>query len=316
MHRPTLEQEHAQQEYTQQDQTQQERLLSLAHTLTARFLACSLPEGETLEAVFLTGSVAEGTADTYSDLDFYLVHKGIPAAETVTALYLAAGFWGHSLSPLPPKGAALTDLTSTTVFYGMVMVEVHHVTPSYFEARLSEVHEKCDPKNGMQGLLECLPYAVALHNEPYLAWLQAQARFYPVELKAAMVRHYLSGLVPRLLLYGAALRPGDRLCFEHRRLVQVEALLGVLAGVNGRYYSAGNRKRRGAWLAGLDFAPENMAGRVQAILEAPPLAACDLLDTLVQEVFGVVNARLFPLDTERAWKRYMVDTILMTLRES
>ena len=156
-------------------------------------------------------------------------------------------------------------------------------------------------------------YKSNLHNEAYLTCLQAQARFFPVEMKAAMVRYYLTHLTPRLLLYGAALRPGDRLCFEHRRLVQIEALLGVLAGVNDRYCCSGSRKRRGAWIAGLDFAPVKAAERFQAAMEAAPLAACDLLDTLVQEVFGVVRERLWQLDTERAWKRYMVDALLMTL---
>ena len=294
--------------------SQQERLLGLAHFLTGRLLACPLPDAEALEAVFLTGSVAEGCADTYSDLDFYLVHKSIPTAETITALYRAGGFWGESLMPLPQKGTALLEHTNVGCFYGMVRAELHHVAPSCFETQFNGVHgSECDTKSGAHGFLASLPFAFALHNEAYLARLQAQARFYPPELKEAMVRYHLSRLMPRLGLYGAALRPGDRLSFEERRLTQIEAVLGVLAGVNERYYYAGYHKRRGAWVAGLDFAPVDMAERLQAALEAAPLAACGLLDSLVQEVFGVVKERLWQVDTERAWKRYTVDKILMTL---
>src|SRR5262249_51505366 len=74
-------------------------------------------------------------------------------------------------------------------------------------------------------------------------------------------------------------------------------ILGVLAGLNRRYYSAFQFKRMRAFVGALPIAPDALSDRLDALLTAEPELAIAQFETLVGETVALVNRQMPEIDT-------------------
>jgi hypothetical protein len=80
-------------------------------------------------------------------------------------------------------------------------------------------------------------------------------------------------------------------------------LLGVLAGLNGRYYTRFQVKRVHKLANSFAIAPLNLAERVEAILDGPVHAGFGLLHALEGEVIALVVRQLPDVDVAKVKER-------------
>ena len=74
-------------------------------------------------------------------------------------------------------------------------------------------------------------------------------------------------------------------------------ILGVLAGLNRRYYSAFQFKRQAGFIAKLAISPERLAARLDDLFVLDRASAALELERLVGETIALVEAHLPDVDT-------------------
>ena len=250
-------------------------------------------------AVLVEGSVAQGYADRFSDLDLAVFWAEPPTARERRDLVTRA--LGRDRHPWPSFRTA-AGWQTRTVRAG-VAIDVRHTTVTAIEGILAAVLEHADPRLAWQQHLAALRSALPLVNPPLITGWQQQAAAYPHALAVAMVRAHLrfrpaweqEQLAERhdvLVLY-------DSLCRAHKQLLLV--LLGL-----GHLYFPG-----WCWLDRLidqmQVTPPNLAPRLKqlfAIVSIDPLAAVYQLHDLIEETFGLVDTHLGEVDTHAARQRF------------
>jgi hypothetical protein len=122
---------------------------------------------------------------------------------------------------------------------------------------------------------------------------------YPPELGRAMVVAHLS-FFP---LWAVQPRMTDRdaVLWRYQALVEAgENLLGVLAGLNGLYYSTFQFKRLGRFCERMRHAPPDLSRRLDGLFGPDPDATAVELEALVAETLALVEALLPEVDTSAA----------------
>jgi hypothetical protein len=132
--------------------------------------------------------------------------------------------------------------------------------------------------------------------------VQARLARFPPALGLAMVRHWISAPTPWKAVAQILHRDAALWCRE----ILVEACwrqLGMLAGINQRYFTRFQLKRMGRLAAALAIAPPRLAERIDALLQAPLPAAFDQLHALEGEVLALVAQHADGVDTAPAERR-------------
>ena len=97
----------------------------------------------------------------------------------------------------------------------------------------------------------------------------------------------------------------DAAIFYHQALVESSlSLLGVLAGLNRRYYSRFQFKRLRRFVGTMDVTPPDLADRLDAIFALDPVAAGAALERLVMETVALVEANMPTVDAGPARRHF------------
>jgi predicted nucleotidyltransferase len=261
-------------------------LVALAERITAANVAQTKPS-----AILLTGSAAQGLADAYSDLDLIVYYEALPSPAQVVAARDA--LQATDVRPISePEAESFLD---QFVVQG-VTCQVAHLTVAAWERDMASVLEAHEPgtlvEKALAGLLEGVP----LHGAGVITAWQARAADYPAELVRATVEHYLR-FFP-LWYVAEGLRTRDATIFSYQMLVEASLnLLGVLAGLNRRYFSTFQFKRLHHFAGTLSLAPERLAERLDAVFALDPVAAGLAMEGLVGETLALVEAHMPEVDT-------------------
>src|SRR5437588_4513804 len=131
-----------------------------------------------------------------------------------------------------------------------------------------------------------------LHGADLLEGWQRRCAHMPDALARAMVEHYLRQTTP-LWYFGDALERRDVTLWVHQTLA-TDALnvLGVLAGLNRRFYSAFKMKRMRHFIGSLSIAPPNLAKRLEAVVGADERQGIEVLEALVRETLELVELHM------------------------
>jgi hypothetical protein len=78
-------------------------------------------------------------------------------------------------------------------------------------------------------------------------------------------------------------------------------IVGVLAALNGLYFSTSEFKRSGKFLDRLQVAPANLAVRLSTVFELDERASTDKLERLVEETGALVAERFPDIDLSLEW---------------
>jgi hypothetical protein len=263
------------------------QLVALARKIAAAYLSEAGPR-----AILLAGSAAEGVSDTYSDIDLILYYDRLPSERRLASVRDKV----HAVDVQAPVGQA--DETSFIEEYVVrgVTCQLLHVTIAEWERQMGTVLEDHSPTSlahkAIGGLLDGIP----LHGDDLIGRWQARASAYPDGLVRAMVLHHLQFFPLWLVQERLATRDATRWYYAEI-VASSQNILGVLAGLNRRYYSAFQFKRQGSFIGKLTIAPERLAARLDALFVLDRASAAIELERLVGETVALVEAHLPDVDT-------------------
>jgi hypothetical protein len=248
-----------------------------------------------VRAVAVTGSVARGYADRFSDIDLLVFWAAPPTVRERRDIIKQVGGRQRSRSASHAQAGGWSEEFEV----GSFPIDVLHMTVDATEQLLADVLERAEPALAKQQHIAALLCALPLSDPAVLTRWQQQALVYPHALRVAMVQAHLcfrpgweqEVLAERsdlLLLY-------DSICAAQR------CILLVLLGLNCLYY-AGWR-----WMdrleAQMQVAPPNFSPRckqVFAIVGIDPRAAVYQLHDLVEETIRLVETHLGEIDITAA----------------
>jgi hypothetical protein len=252
-----------------------------------------------VRAVSLGGSVAQGCADRYSNIDLAVYWSEAPTQkERRDILTHARGRLGFLVPYNREAGCWLDDYE-----VGELTIRVRHTTVKTTERLLADVLERSDLALAKQQHLAALLSALPLSNPSLLTHWQQQALVYPHELSVAMVRAYLlfrPGWEQEMLA-----ERNDLLLLYESLCTDQKLMLLVLMGLNRLYYPGWQRMDR--LVEQMQVAPPNLSPRctqVFAIVGIDPLAAVYQLHDLIEETFVLVETSLDEVDTSKARARF------------
>lgn len=257
--------------------------------LARRVVEAALELGP-LRGALLTGSVARGDADFYSDLDLLLYVDELPPAVSLGAIREAVG------GTDPVARGPVDGFVGEEFDLDGVRTEVSYVTVAYAEQRLDQLLDGLEAVDSpsqkiLAGVLEGRP----LHGEELIGAWQERLRRYPEPLRRAVVeRHWR--FFP-LWYYQDAIAARDAELWRLDVLVAASFdLLAVLAAVNRLYFARPELKRLRTLVGQMQIAPRDLADRLEELFRLPAGEAAAALGRLVLEVQAIVRSELPDLD--------------------
>jgi predicted nucleotidyltransferase len=244
------------------------------------------------KAVMVTGSVAEGLCDEYSDCDVMLYYNELPSEEEL------------SLARQQNQGAELIEILGDrqngafgeTFRINGVECQFAHATIAQWEKEIASVLEQFDVRSpivkGMAGTLVGIP----LYGETLIQQWKARVANYPDGLAQTMVEHYLKFFPIWGMREKLARR--DTTLWYHQILVEsAQNILGVLSGLNRLYYSTFQFKRMSRFIEQMQIAPENLADRLESLFHSEGSIAVNQLESVVRETIELVEIHMPQVDT-------------------
>lgn len=270
--------------------TDESRYLNiLATEMTAAYVAQTQPR-----AILLTGSAATGQSDTFSDLDLIIYYDSPPSTDQLAATRATLPIGDAQVTSDLETGSAIEEY----VLQG-VECQIAHLPIANWESDMGAVLGDCEPATLVEKAIIGVMDGIALHGRDVIARWQERAASYPEELSRATVEHYLQ-FFP-LWLAAEQWRTRDATIFFSQMLVEVSLnLLGVLAGLNRRYFSSFQFKRLHHFASRLHLSPERLADRLDEIFSLDPVAASLAMERLVEETITLVDAHMPAVDTTTA----------------
>jgi hypothetical protein len=264
-------------------------LVKLAQRIADAYLAAAAPD-----AILLTGSAATGDSDEYSDLDLIVYYDRLPLPEHLAAARATLQPSDSRVIASDEDGSTIEELTLQGV-----TCQVAHLSLTAWERDMASVLEEHTPatvvEKAIGGLLEGMP----LHGADVIAGWRAGAAVYPDALARATVEHYLR-FFP-LWLIGERWQARDATLFYYESLVDTSLnLVGVLAGLNRRYFSRFQFKRLHQFVAAMAWVPERFADRLDGLFRLDPVTAGIAMEQLVAETLALVEAQMPGVSTAPA----------------
>ena len=243
-------------------------------------------------AIIVMGSVAEGHADHFSDLDMAVYYGDVPSEAALAATRVACGGSDRNWFIGDRESGAFAE----SFRIDGIECQIAQAKVAAWERDMAVVLDARDVGSPLQKALSGTLTALPLYGEERVRGWKARAAAYPDALARAMVEKYLTFFpvwtMPERFL------DRDATLWLHQILVEAEQnLLGVLAGVNRLYYTPFQFKRQDAFVGQLRIAPPDLSARLKGLLVAEPAAVIAQLQVLVREVVEVVEAELPDVDT-------------------
>ncbi|BDA69360.1 hypothetical protein RIVM261_059850 [Rivularia sp. IAM M-261] len=244
-------------------------------------------------AAMVTGSVAEGECDFYSDIDISIYYDELPTEEELESVRHnnqgSARLW--FLGDRSEGGFAEAYKVNG------VECQFGHVTINQWEHDMATVLEQLDVTSWVQKALSGIVICIPLYGEELINHWKQVAANYPDALAVAMVKKHLQffglwGLQENYFV----IRDGT--LWQHQVLVEtVQNILGVLAGLNQLYYSTFQFKRMGKFIGKMYIVPNNLYLRLENIFKIEPYLAAIQLKELIQETVVLVELQMPQIDT-------------------
>jgi hypothetical protein len=263
-----------------------EYLLNLAKRNVQAYLP--LPQ---VRAAMVTGSVALGLSDHYSDIDMMIYYDALPSDDQLLSARLHNG--GTELL-WRVDNRTEGELMESYRVQG-VECQIAHATIAAWERDMAIVLEQHDVKTplhkALSGTLEAIPlYGTELIN----AWKDRIAN-YPPALAQAMVEQHLQffplwSVQPQLAARDAKL-------WHYQILTEASNnLLAIVAGLNRQYFTTFQFKRMQHFVTQLSIAPFDFASRLDRLFTAEFPAAALEMEALVGETIDLVAQHMPQID--------------------
>ncbi|MCC5660217.1 nucleotidyltransferase domain-containing protein [Nostoc sp. XA010] len=249
------------------------------------------------KAVMVTGSVAEGLCDEYSDCDVMLYYDELPSEEE---LHLARQQNQGSLIGI--LGDRQQGAIGESFLVNGVECQFAHATIAQWEKEISTILEEFDVQSPIMKAMSGTLVGIPLYGETLIGQWKAKIANYPDGLAQTMVEHYLKfvpiwGMQPKLA-------KRDTTLWYYQILVEsAQNLLGVLSGLNHLYYSTFQFKRMSRFIQKMEIAPENLVSRLEGLFCHQAPVAVNELEALLRETVELVEVNMQRVDTSEARRR-------------
>jgi Nucleotidyltransferase domain len=250
------------------------------------------------KAVMVTGSVAEGLCDEYSDCDVCLYYHELPSeAELQFARQQNQGAELIEILGNPQDGAFGESFLMNGIEF-----QFAHATIAQWEEEMSTVLEKFDVPSPLMKMLNGTAIGIPLYGEALIRQCKAKVANYPGRLAQTMVEKYLEffavwGMEEKLA------RRDTTLWYYQIMVKAAQNLLGVLSGLNYLYYSTSQFKRMSRFIEQMEIAPENLAARLEGLFHYEPHIAVHQLEELVMETVELVEIHMPQVNTSSAKRK-------------
>ena len=250
------------------------------------------------KAVMVTGSVAEGLCDEYSDCDVMLYYDELPSEEE---LHLARQ-QNQGSELIGILGDRQEGAIGESFFVNGVECQFAHATIAQWEKEISTILEEFDVQSPLMKAMSGTLVGIPLYGETLIGHWKAKIANYPDGLAQTMVEHYLK-FVPIWGMQSKLAKRDTKLWYYQILVESAQNLLGVLSGLNHLYYSTFQFKRMSRFIEKMEIAPENLVSRLEGLFchEAP--VAVNELEALVRETVELVEVNMQRVDTSEARRR-------------
>ncbi len=250
-------------------------------------------------AALLAGSSALGISDRRSDIDLSIYYEALPDDAQFQAIRASLGaderFW---MMGDPAEGGFAEAFRLEGV-----ECQVGHITIAAWERDMERVLSELDVANPLQKALDGTRYGLALAGDEYILRWKERVQAFPDALAEAMVRYYLA-FFPAWFYRERFLEQQSLLWLQQVLVENVQHVLGVLAGLNRRYYSTFQFKHMHDFIGQLSIAPPGLAERIEQLFSLPAPQAINALEQLVSETVNLVDTHMPQIDTGRIRARF------------
>ena len=242
-------------------------------------------------AILSIGSVAYGIVDRFSDIDIAIYYEDLPSDAELKAAMVLNGCESVEWSIGDRSEGGLIESYKV---HG-VECQFAHSTIEAWERDVNTVLVQFDVETPMQKALSGVLAGMPIYGSELIERFKSRVAEYPPALGLAMVKKHLA--FQPLWLISERLKVRDGLLWKQHALVEGgQNMLGVLAGVNGLYYSTFQFKRMGDFIQQMQCKPDQLYERITAMFEEPE-QAIEIYQGLVSDVVEIVEARLPEVDT-------------------
>ncbi|HRW03957.1 MAG TPA: hypothetical protein P5121_02610 [Caldilineaceae bacterium] len=273
----------------------QAELLSLAQRVAADYAAH--PQ---VEAILLTGSVAQSTTDVNSDIDLILSYAALPTPEEMATLQAAAHASGGNIYGYDPEeGLACYH------FIDDVKVDFAHQRTAETTQRIADfLADPAAADTTSHIVLSGIVQGKALYGAKLIETWQRQLSDLPSTFGETLIKANLRVPPIAVLQEMGAGRRDYALVYEIL-LESVKRLANIWCGLNNMI-PPGKLKSLERLEARLPIAPPQLTKRLRYLWVLPPDEAIDLFYQLVDETFSLVEQHLPGLDTTSARQRLTI----------
>ena len=275
--------------------SQQTMLLALA-----RRVAAAQAGRAGLEAILLTGSVAQGYGDPASDIDMMLYYRDLPDEASFEALQAEALATGGNIYGYDPN----EGLACYQYIEGVKVDMAHQRSAGLIQLMETYLQEPDVSNTTQQIIMSGVQTGLPLYGEAMLQAWQAQLAELPAGYAHQLVERHLR-FYPVAVMAEMGVARGD-LAFVYETLLEAaKNILYVLCGLNG-IIPPGKVKGLDRSLHRLKIAPENIVIRMDALWTMPPSELTDSLYAIVGDVIDLVAEHMPEIDTERVRTRLTI----------
>ncbi|MGD1860191.1 MAG: hypothetical protein ACFB0E_09505 [Leptolyngbyaceae cyanobacterium] len=264
-------------------------LLELAKRIAEVYIA-----NPKTKAAMITGSVAEGLCDEYSDCEMFFYYDELPSAEELRL----ARQQNRGSEPIWSVGCPEEGVLGESYLISGIEFQIGHETTTNWEKEITTILEELDLSPMMKAMSGTL-IGIPLYGEPLIQQWKARIANYPDKLAQKMVEHYLKFFAVWGVWEKLARR--DTTLWYHQILVEsAQNILGVLSGLNRLYYTTFQFKRMSRFITQMAIVPENLADRLEGLFHCSAPVAVNELEVLVRETVELVEIHMPQVDTSSA----------------
>lgn len=250
-------------------------------------------------AAMVTGSVAKGLSDFYSDIDMTIYYEDeLPDEEVLDTIRQQNG-GGERKWVIGNREEG--SFAEAYALHG-IEVQIGHTTIAAWEDTIAHVMEQLDVESPAQKAMEGTLACQALYGAEYIDKWKAQIAAYPDALAEKMVTSHLK-FFP---VWGleSHFRTRDATIWYQQILVETsQNLIAVLAGINRLYFTTFQFKRMHRFINQMTIKPDNLAARLEGLFCGGMSEVLSDVERLVQETITLVEEHMPHIETSSAKRR-------------
>lgn len=249
-----------------------------------------------VEAVMLAGSVSRNWQDEFSDIELLILWKEAPSDEERKQIIHQLDGKLLDFHPYEEEEWAETYTVDGVKF------EISSFLTETIRQTIHQVTQKLEVKPDMQCIAAAVQYGIPLYGEAAIEQLKKQAEHYPLALQEKVINHF-SDFGSRWNNREALVHRKDWLMF-YKVVVSVQTnIMGLLFGLNRQFIPHPAFKWQRNSLALMEIKPDNCVARLESMFFQEPSDAIKELETLIEEIFGLIHHELPHVDLSEAARK-------------